>query len=167
MLEGLDQVDWGKIGQKPSPIPHWLCEFASDVEQIRRQAMGNLKDTLAPWELLDGYGSTTDLMRVIKRDEPYLVVPFLVELLTYESIQDKGFILEILYDLARYVDVGDDWVPLEEREMYKSRACRIFNAVYEGIYAYSDLLKDNAPEVRQGAEDLLNLLEEFRSTYKC
>jgi hypothetical protein len=99
-------------------------------------------------------------------DTPQLAAG-VVHLLTYESIQDKGFILEILYDLARYVDVGDEWVLPSERDVYKARACRIFNAVYEGIYAYTDLLKDDAAEVRQGAEAVLNLLEEFRSTYRC
>jgi hypothetical protein len=79
MLEGLDQIEWGKVGQKQSPIPFWLREFTSDDELTRRQAMGNLKDSIAPWELLDGYGDSADLMRVIKREEPYLVVPFPVE----------------------------------------------------------------------------------------
>jgi hypothetical protein len=123
---------------------------------VRRKALGRLRDIVAPWELLDGYSSATELMRVAESQIPEMVIPFLIDLL--KTSQDKDHILETLYELSRYVYVDDSFILLGKRDSYRDWSRRLREAVCKGLDLYKILQHGESSEVQQAAKDLIKLL---------
>src|SRR5262249_37354892 len=146
-----DQIDWRRLGNPR--ISNWLEQIASTDDKTRRTAMQELKDAVAPWELLDGFGSTKDLMRIAESQIPEAVIPFLLETLKRDETQDKGFILEILFDLSRYLHVHKDFIPLNESERYQIWAKRLHELIRNEMGTYWELSKSTSPDIQFIAQD--------------
>jgi hypothetical protein len=156
MQDELNRLDWVKLGN--AGIPALFREAESENEEVRRKALGKLRDTVAPWELLDGYSSSTKLIRMSESRIPEAVIPFLIELLKAKNSKDKSYILEILYELSRYIYVDESSIPAEKRESYGAWANRLESAVRQELGFYETLLNSEALEVQQAAKDLIKLL---------
>jgi acyl-CoA dehydrogenase len=163
MLEGLEQVDWGY----DTKIPDWIHGLASDNEHIRQSSVTNLSGHVTHWPGFDkSYGTPDQFKSALYNNTPYLVVPFLIELLKDEATQGKEDILEILHNLACYIGAAEIYTKpnLQEDEIYRRRARQIFDAVYAGIDTYKALFNDNAPKIKQAALDILYILGTNRPT---
>lgn len=142
-----------------SDISVILKNIQAEDEHIRNKALVELKDVVAPWELLDGYGSTTELMRISKDPVTLSVIPLLIALLKDDACTNKSFVLETLYDLARYKDVGRDFIPKTEYDRYMKWAKDIRSRIRQDLEVYTTLLQHPLIEVRQEAQALINLLK--------
>ena len=136
-----------------------LENIQSKDEIIRNKALVELKDVVAPWELLDGYGSSTELMQISKNPVTLSVIPLLIELLKDDACTSKSLILETLYDLARYRDVSRDFIPEVEYDQYMNWAKDIRSRILQELEVYTTLLQHPLIEVRQEAQGLINLLK--------
>jgi hypothetical protein len=155
MLDNLNQIDWVALGEPQIPV--WIGQFTSSDILKRREAIGDLRDDLTPWEVFDGLYSE-ELPRLVKREATYLIVPFLVEMLKSKGIEDKTPILALLHDLAWYRDI-EIYVVEIAREQYRHYAQRLFDAVYKGIEIYRELAESEIYEVNRSAKSLLGMLE--------
>lgn len=136
-----------------------LKNIQAEDEHIRSKALLELKDIVAPWELLDGYGSTTELMRISKDPVTLSVIPFLIALLKDNARASKSLVLEMLFDLARYTDVSKDFIPETEYDRYMNWAKDLRSRIGQDLEVYTTLLQHPLIEVRQEAEALINLLK--------
>lgn len=103
------------------------------------------------WQSVDlGYGIST----ILATDIPYLIVPFFVELLSYEDDSTKAWILSMLRFLAEYVDFHD------EGEIYRERAMQIREAVWNEHDSYLNLLHHASASVRFAAFNTLSTFSE-------
>jgi hypothetical protein len=161
MLNKINAVDWKQLGNER--VGQYMSEALSDDEAVSRTALIQLKEAIAPWELLDGYGSTSKLMGMSKSALPITVIPLLVELLSFESV-NKPIVLETLYDVARYRLVDESFVPDEEAHHYQNWAERLFLAVKGYSAIFTSLLGSDSEAARETAKDLLALLEDQDSS---
>jgi hypothetical protein len=158
MSRSFSEIDWAKLGN--SDIPLWLEQIESKDEMTRRKAIQKIKDTFAPWDILDGYGSTEDLLPILERPIPEAIIPFIVEILKNNNVPNKDLILEILLDLARYKYVDQTFVPLDKRASYIAWVKRIHARINEEMDFFRTLLTDKSSQVQVIAEDLIELLSE-------
>jgi hypothetical protein len=156
MLDQLNEIDWVKLGHPE--IKTFIENAVSPEPQISQQALNQLKDAIAPWELLDGYGTTDHLMKMSRSPVPELVIPFLIDLLELETIKNKVFLLEILYDLSRYHLVSKDFIPLDEVDRYMQWAERLREFVRTHTHLYIELTNHSSPDIQQAAADLIDFI---------
>jgi hypothetical protein len=138
MLEGLDRIDWENISHshgKAGDFPGWIRDLASDDRETRQQALEEL------WEFSNHQGSIYEVT-------PY-VIPFLIELLQAETVQDKVEILAMMVSITTPCrrDVAQSWYGGNERQTLLN--------VKEGIPVYVDLLNHPTPLARQLAFELI------------
>ncbi len=91
---------------------------------------------------------------ILKNDVPLLVVPFLIEMLSLDGLQEKITILDWLYSMAWYVDLKN------EGDIYMERARQVRAAVWSGFETYTRLLLHPEPRVRNIAAELLGIFTE-------
>ncbi len=99
MLENLESVDWKryKRGFYPADIPALIRSFASDDSRTRLACYDKLNS------IVDSAYNELD-------DFPVIIVPFLVELLTYPNVQDKDAITDLLIYMTSFVDaIGETY----------------------------------------------------------
>jgi hypothetical protein len=154
MLDGLDQIDWTALGEHD--IPGWLKHLSFGDRGTRREAFSKLSDALTPWEVFDGLYSE-ELPQLVKREAAYLIIPFLIQMLEIQELENKEFMLSLLHHLAWYIDLGE-YVAENDHEQYQYYARRLYDAVYKGIETYRELAQSNNYEVRQSAKSLLDIL---------
>ncbi|MEP7288391.1 MAG: hypothetical protein ABI947_21785 [Chloroflexota bacterium] len=152
----LSEIDWGNLGNPR--ILTLLQNVAAQDKEIRSKALDEIKDIIAPWELLYGYRSPEDLMHMAESAIPETIVPFIIELLKNEPTREKVYIIEILYDLSRYEYVDNYVIPSEKKDHYANWARRIRDEVYKGIDIYRTLLHSPSPEIQRAASDLIGIL---------
>src|SRR5688572_16782921 len=88
MLEGLDRVEWDRLTQEsrpPSDFPTRIRELASSEEETWLEALRVLSDWI--------YGAS------IVEEALAFAVPFLIELVGYESVRSRREILVLLGDI--------------------------------------------------------------------
>lgn len=162
MLEGLDSIDWQHLTHAYGPatdVPDLIHALASVDKQTYEQALHELYGNI--WHQGTVYEATA------------YAVPFLVELLTYESIEDKAGILALLSCIATgssYLDVHgplsfyDEKRDTPEFEVQLAEELawvrRAHEAVGEGIPVYLELLADADAETRMFAAHLLSCYKE-------
>ncbi len=158
MLRGLDKVSWQTLktcAGSAHEIPGLLRTLIANDAEVRAQALEKLSDAV------DHQGGLCEAS--------VHIVPFLIELLTYESVKEKPGILALLwliYSGGPALNAERDaWLkPLYEKEhrdfVYEANVAQAIaktahEAVREGIAIYIELLKDSDPTVRLGALWLL------------
>jgi len=155
-MTSFNEIDWGTLGN--SRIPTLLENAASQNDELRSKALNEIKDIIAPWELIYGYRSLEELMHMTESAIPEKIVPFIIDLLKNESTTEKSYLLEILYDLARYLYVDDYAISSEMKKHYETWARKIRGEVHEGIEFYKILLHNPSPEIHRAASDLIRIL---------
>ncbi len=143
MLDGLDQVDWKDLSSiygESEKIPEEIRKLLSPDPEVRQ---------LARESLLGGgqeYGYIVDMT-------PH-VIPFLIELLTYDDTPGRVDLLDHLAGLANeMVYCG--------RVIRRARlSIQTYDAFKAGLNRLLDLLKDNSPEVRIASAKLLQFMTE-------
>ena len=159
MLETLTSINWDNLGTPH--IPGLLQELASDDRRIQEKAWSGIGETLIPWTALEGSRLVSELLSLPSRAALYVTIPLLVELLSYEAITSKDLILDLLNDIARYVE-ADMFVPQEpksEKELYRSNARQAFDAVADGKPTYDGLTNSPLPDVAANAKHILRELD--------
>jgi hypothetical protein len=86
---------------------------------------------------------------------PYFIVPFLIELLNYEQVQEKELILALLQFMASYTYFQ------YEGEIYITKAQQIHEAIWGGLDIYIKLLNSNSAPVRVAIVDLISEYPEY------
>jgi hypothetical protein len=157
MLEKLEQIGWKDLDA--SDVPNWLRNLTSPDRKTRNSAFKKLERYLVPWEALElcSY-EPKQLLGLIRRDTIVLVVPFLIELLGIETIQDKELLLLLLDELLGYKN-GEVCLEKPQLEEYRLYLGRIHNAILEGSKLYQNLAKSSTFDIRRGAAELLESLE--------
>jgi hypothetical protein len=117
-----------------------------------------LGQELVPVAAISGHYLSSSLIAFIKRDVMCLVVPFLCDLLKDETVQNKELILDILHDLALYVE-GEKSVTASDVTQYRIYSKRIYSAVCNGLDIYKALIDDSDSETKQAAFDILRVLD--------
>jgi HEAT repeat protein len=138
MLEGLDKIKWHKLQDaygSAEDTPTWIRALISDDGKARQQAQNGLHNNL----LHNGF---------VYQATPH-AVPFLLELLQNEQVQDRDWLLIFLGQLAMGASFLNANVQLEhEREQVKAE-----------IECELGYVKKTHSAVRKGLEDYLRLLE--------
>jgi len=150
------QVDWARLGNPKIPV--WLQEAASIDATVREKALNNLKNAIAPWELLDGYGSYIHLIKIAESPIPETVVPFLLDLLRNPNVKNPSYILETLHDISRYEYVNEDFIPMDKRESYHAWAQRLRQLIRNDWNFFQTLLNHDSADVRNETQTLIDLL---------
>jgi hypothetical protein len=150
LFKAIDEVDW--VSLNAAEVGTWLKDLTSSNQEIRGHAYSRLEMQLAfrgsdSWE----YGPLSELL---KTEMPVYIVPFFIELLRDQKVKGKDVILELLQDLATYVQLDAD------NEIYRTRAQKVYDTVRQGIDVYRSLLTDSSPAVKMGATLLLEELGE-------
>ncbi len=163
MFEGLDSIDWQHLTHAYGPatdVPDLIRALASPEKSMRDQALYELHGNI--WHQGTVYEATA------------YAVPFLIRLLTYESVEDKAGILALLSCIAigiSYLAVHGDLSFYDEkrdtpefkaelaRELVWVRRAR--QAVGEGLPVYLELLINPDAETRMFAVHLLSCFKEL------
>jgi hypothetical protein len=161
MLEGLDDIDWSKLGHAYGPasdVPDLLRSLASADEDSRHEAVNELYGNI--WHQGTVYEASS------------YAVPFLIELLGSQEVECKDEILLLLAHLALGTsyhkahqhlpsqtprEQGADWQKTIEREI--GWVDRVKSAVRAGEDVYLKFLQDEEPLLRDSAAYLLASLE--------
>ena len=162
MLDTLDSIDWDKLGIPH--IPALLRDLTSNDPSLQEKAWSRIGETLIPWTLLEGVRRPSELLWFVSHDALYATIPFMIELLSYAAVTCKDLILDLLNDIARYVE-ADMFMPREpqsEKQLYRTHARRAYNAVYEGKSMYQKLTEDANPKVVEIAVHILRVLDELK-----
>ena len=155
-MNDITRMDWSSLGEPK--MYSWLLEARSNDRNVRLAALGHIKEVIAPWELLDGYGSSKDLQRLSESLVPEAVIPFLIDLFPLQDETGKTFMLEIFYDLARYKYVNLDFIPSDKKNTYFMWTDKIRDKLYIYISFFNSLLTDVSFNIQQNAQALINIL---------
>ena len=159
MLEGLNSIDWDKL--LAPYMPNFLRDLTSNDRSVQDKAWGNIGENTIPWTVLVGSRGPSDMLWLVSQDALYATIPFLIELLSYDEVTSKEFILDLLNDMARYVE-ADMYMPREprnEKDLYRSNARRVYDTVSEGKSKYQELTHDPTVSVAENAAHILRELD--------
>lgn len=154
MLEGLDTIDWKS--RNAERVPAWIRGLASDDRQTRIQAFNDFETHVVfgdrSFEEVDFMWGLSDIFQT---DVPILTVPFLIELLNSDRVQDKVKIVYFLHRMALYIEFH------YEGDLYVERAREVRSAIWDGFDTYLKLLNHPDPKVRMETIGLLTQYGEY------
>ncbi|MBX3083635.1 MAG: hypothetical protein KF716_18520 [Anaerolineae bacterium] len=137
MLEGVEKIDWENYGF-PN-MPQMLHQIASQDADARSETFNKLYDSLPQ----------------LPEVSPH-VVPFLIELLTVESVEDKAVILSLLMQMASEVAVT-----VEQRGNVVAFILDTMQEISRGVDVYLKFLRD-----ADAAESAIQILSYFPSRFR-
>lgn len=148
MLEGLDQIDWTKVGghvyaSRPvTHIPGIIRDVLSDDEDVQRDALDFL------------FGSGQDTGNI--HDTTPFIVPFILEILADESAPAKSSILQRLVDISglHVYTGGRGHISIHDQRNQIST----YEALESGIPVYVKLLKHDTIRLRVLAAQMLSAM---------
>lgn len=168
MLDRVDQVDWANLHHAygaATDVPELLRALASPDSEVRSAAIGDLYGNI--WHQGTVYQATG------------FAVPFLVELLTQPTVEDKTAILALLQAIScgtSYAAVHQSLHGHESRSpKYQEQMRQELNwvkmakaAVSDGFPVYRDLLANASADVRLfSAYVLANCSDRFQDVQAC
>jgi hypothetical protein len=153
MLEKLEQIDWNSVNLKEAP--EWIRALTSQKQQEFDQAYQKIDAEIiqGKYDFEDvelGYG----ISKTLGSDGPLLVLPFLLELLMYETVLGKNNILSLLCTMVDYINMR------YEGEIYAQKARTIRDEIWAYKNTFFDLLSHQNPLVRRQVFNLLSLYPE-------
>jgi predicted transcriptional regulator len=160
MLERLNAIDWAAEGFER--IPYWIEKMQKGEVETKLYTIYELFNEMAPDQLWDGQGSFEDLLEMMRYKAHSYLVPFILELISFESSVKVQ--LDLLGLLAVFLGYcfQIDRVPEENREDYRQWAQSIYQGVKKGQELFDKLLsQEKLTGVRQlstGIEELLEIL---------
>jgi hypothetical protein len=161
ILEQVSQVDWAGMGTPR--VPDWIEGLLSDNADERNNAYSELVNQhFALQDCADCTAACTEeeLIRVMKGETIYKLVPFLIHILRDQTVADrnKAIVLAILTDLLRFHRVRDclftEWL-----DTYNTYMRRLYELVAEGIDIYKLLQENHASWLREEATLVLEFLD--------
>jgi len=143
MLEGLDQIDWKNLGhhvyRQHEQIPTEIRNLLAPDPEVREAARGFLLGE--GQDFGDIYDTT-----------PY-IIPFLIDLLAYNSTPDLAAILAHLSGIAEHIFSSN------HLSIHMMRLClATYDTLKTGLPTLIRLLGDGSTEVRLASADLLQYL---------
>jgi hypothetical protein len=145
MLEGLDKIDWKNIRHSHGPAtdyPKWIRDLTSEEEAVWDEALYNIIEY--SFHQMTFYEVT-----------PY-IVPFLIELLTYEQIKIKA---EISFHLMALLSVSNQILHEGASSLaYARLSLKIYDAVEAGYPIYKTLLHHGEKGDRAQIAELLGYM---------
>ncbi|MEO1162825.1 MAG: hypothetical protein AAFV98_03490 [Chloroflexota bacterium] len=150
----LRQVDWQNL--QLEQMPEWICAFASDDEQTRKNAYVYFDHSIVNkgTESPEDVGKLED---VFESEGLVFAVPILIELLKDDAIEDKQRILDVLNGLAWCIHLSK----FDALEPYRSRARRVNDIIHNEIPLYRQL-HDSTNDF--GKAVIEEILETYRET---
>jgi hypothetical protein len=103
---------------------------------------------IANSESWENYGSVSE---ILKTDAPIYIIPFLLEFLNFDTINNKGILLQLLADLATIGRINQN----NAQEPYRKRAQKLYEAAQAGISLYKSFLSSDDKGVAALANDLI------------
>ncbi len=164
MFEKIDQIDWDSLGLGGSRVKRLFREATSSDLDTSRRAVGEIGGRLANWPAFDDQLGTVDAFKFALQDDiPLHMVPFVIELVSNISlpIEYRSHLLEDLHNAACFVYASKVYTnPIKpDDEIYRTRAQTIRDAVNVGIPVYEALLNHESASLREGAHDILRILQ--------
>jgi hypothetical protein len=155
MLETLDQIDWKS--RNAEEVPEWIRGLTSKIKEVRIDSFARLEDNVIQGRVsFETFDFRYGIPSILSNDAPYLIIPFLIELLENEETEEKWVMLYMLNLMTYYVhfkDVGD----------YIDLAKQIRTRIWEGHKTYFKLLGDAEIKARRYAVVLLTKFVEHAS----
>jgi len=173
----LKDINWTELGEPQ--IAKLLPAIVSDstevitddpdrfpsVNDAQKFNLSVLEEYLCPWKAFEPYyHDGNDLLPLVKREAAYLIVPYLIEMLRYDTTRNKSRIMSILSHLASYSNLEnelvEDHLPEALVSEYRFYAARLFNTVFSGLDVYESLRNDRDRFIRAEAESLVDILND-------
>ncbi|MGW0202267.1 hypothetical protein [Nonomuraea sp. NPDC003201] len=152
MLEGVDEVPWGRLGYWPRgsvAVPSLLRELAAAPSGARESPV---------WRLRDGLFHGMSTPSEVYEAAPYLV-PYLLEVVKVARQPQRGLVVDLMVDIALAQPHRNvSWDPAAGPEPDHAALARA--AMTADVDAIARLLNDASPKVVAGVARLLALLPE-------
>ena len=159
-MKDINQVNWEELGA--ANIPHWLQDLQSKDTSLKlhSESYNELWQFLIPEN-----ESWKDQLQMMESEVHHLIVPFLIDILeSADSPTHIGSMLELLELLARRWFVRTNFSDTNPNKLRWERWARQINdTVREGIPIYQNLLNNSWASVREGAQELLKVLEQTKA----
>lgn len=150
MSESPRTIDWKSLGYPQ--VPELLEKLVANDVQVQRDAFHRLETEVVlggvNWQDYDIGGHMSEVLR---NDAQILLVPFLLRLLEPDSRSFKRDILALLSQMLFYSNMTED-----EDDVYRERAKKIRDAIWEGRMLCLELLSHNSLRVRLASLSVLN-----------
>ncbi|GAB5491206.1 MAG: hypothetical protein Phog2KO_14210 [Phototrophicaceae bacterium] len=137
MLKKLDDINWDELNERPNRsatnVPNYIKGLLSPSEKIRNDSIISLRNSIC---FAFGFNTAT-----------LATIPFLVELLKMESVQDKHRILDLVRDCYVYYDQNT----LDRAKLKPWRnniRMKITQAILDRMVVYFQLLNHDDWKVR-------------------
>jgi hypothetical protein len=161
-LNRLNQVDWNGMGSPD--LPRWMHDAMSDDKKVRDDAFHKIVVHLAPADCADClYGCTEgDRLVVMKRETAFQLVPFLIEMLRDEQMNDdnKLTVLAIMESLLHWRHTEACLSEVAVTQVFRPYMKRLRNTLSPGIPIYKQLAeRGNSSWIREEAQIVLENLE--------
>lgn len=158
MFEKLDSVDWKSVDEVE--MPKWINDLASNQLDIRNKAYDKIAVRIAPWELSSGYGTTQQFISVFEKNLPFLVLPFLFEILKLPNYKFQYSILELIFDLSMISNLkfmSEEVSQILPKHLHEN-ANQTHKLIISNIHVFDELPQtEDLQEIRHKILDLLKL----------
>ncbi|MEO8609087.1 MAG: hypothetical protein ABI690_14450 [Chloroflexota bacterium] len=144
----IEQINWNQFDVPNLPV--LLRDLTSNNPEKWQRAYETL-DSLyvtANSESWENYGSVS---QILKTDAPIYIIPFLLEFLGSDTINNKWGLLQLLADWANIGRIYQNTA----QEPYRERARKLYEAAQVGINHYKSFLSSDDNAIAGLANDLV------------
>ncbi len=161
-LSHLSQVDWNGMGSPD--LPRWMRDTMSDDKKVRKDAFHKIVAHLAPEDCADWLDGCTeeDRLEVMNRETAFQLVPFLIEMLRYEQMNDdnKLTVLSIMDGLLHWRHTEDCLSEAAVTQVFRPYMKRLRDTLSPGIDIYKHLAeRGNSSWIREEAQIVVESLD--------
>lgn len=146
VLAGLDNINWKEEGNEE--IPKYLQLLLSQMQNERAIAHNYLEENVIKISN-QNYDEGHGISELLENNIPILIVPFLLEVITTEQLQDKARVLDKLIGLALYKTMK------YEGDEYENKASLLDGKIFKETKLFLELVEDSDATVRSSAFSLL------------
>lgn len=147
MFDKIKEIDWDDLKQVnggSGHIPGAIQGLVSDDESVRESSY---------WALDNHVVLQGDIYQAA-----FYVIPFLLEILASEIISGRGYVYDLLFEIANGFEIEESECTYEGVVLPLTEACK--KSVSGGVSLYLDEVADTSSLCRENALDLLISLEE-------
>ena len=140
MLETLDTINWSSLSHAHGPaadVPEMLRALASEDRDVRMEALSQLVETI--WHQGTVFPASA------------AAVPFLCELLCHPDVQDKGFVVFLLSEIATGEGILSYCMRHDGEETCRNRLAEEGKSLQEALAEEAAMMK----AIRDGVSPIL------------